>query len=161
MTTTATEMQTEALTRARSSQSLANYPAVFQGFIDKGIAFEDIKPRENVLTFNAWKALGQSVKKGEHGVKIVTFIKVDGEEVEGEDLNGYRMPKTTTVFHITQTEPTAAYEARRASQGKSANRIGRKWKSKEAPASDFFVRDPGEDAADRFNETSGDRWVET
>src|SRR6266571_2894190 len=64
----------EALDRATTGQSLTNYPAIFAGFMAEGIAEVDIKPRENVFTFEAWKALGRSVKKGERGVKVVTFI---------------------------------------------------------------------------------------
>lgn len=63
---TRTEIQNEALERARTSQALTNYPAIYQGFMAKGIAEADIKPRENVFTFEAWKALGRSVKRGEH-----------------------------------------------------------------------------------------------
>jgi hypothetical protein len=58
-----------------------NYSAIFQGFMAKGIAETDIKPRENVFTFHAWKALGRSVKRGEHGVKVVTFIAPIGKAV--------------------------------------------------------------------------------
>lgn len=100
--TQTTEAQTEALIRARSGQSFANFPAIFEGFAAKGIAPQDVKPRENVFTFNAWKALGRVVRKGEHGVKVVTFRPVkdkDTGEVKG------RAPSTSTVFHITQTEP--------------------------------------------------------
>ncbi len=43
--------------RARASQALTNFPAIYRGFMAKGIAEADIKPRENVFTFNAWKAL--------------------------------------------------------------------------------------------------------
>ena len=51
----------EALTRARGSLSLANYPVIFAGFLQKGIPEEEILPRENVLTFHAWRALGRTV----------------------------------------------------------------------------------------------------
>jgi antirestriction protein ArdC len=71
----------------------------------KGIPEADIKPRENVFTFNAWKALGRSVKRGEHGVKVVTFIECTGVErdpVSGEEKQvSYRRPHTTTVFHVS------------------------------------------------------------
>ena len=53
----------DALDRATTNQSLTNYPAIYEGFMDKGIAEGDIKPRENVFTFNAWKALGRSVSR--------------------------------------------------------------------------------------------------
>ena len=96
----------ESLTRAVSGQSVANYSAIFEGFMAKGIAIEDIKPRENVFTFNAWKALGRVVRKGEHGVKAVTFVPVSGkQETETSDKSaGYRMPRTVTVFHVSQTD---------------------------------------------------------
>ena len=67
---TRTEMQNEAQERARTSQALTNYPAIYEGFMAKGIPEADIKPRENVFTFNAWKALGRSVKRGEKGVRV-------------------------------------------------------------------------------------------
>jgi antirestriction protein ArdC len=113
---TKTEMQAEALANARAGQSVLNYAAIFAGFMAKGVAEGDIKPRENVLTFHAWKALGRSVKRGEHGVKVVTFIDCSANERDaatGEDKSvSYRRPHTTTVFHISQTEPTSEREAR-------------------------------------------------
>ena len=107
----------EALQRATNNASAANYGAIYAGFVAKGIAGADIMPRENVFTFDAWKALGRSVKKGEHGVKIVTWIDCKGraerDPVTGEEeRRGFRRPKTTTVFHISQTELTAAAKAR-------------------------------------------------
>ena len=88
----------EALSRARNNQSLANYGAILHGFAERGLT--DIRPRENVLTYHAWQALGRQVRKGEHGVKVQTWITVerDGQKVT--------IPKTTTVFHISQTEAT-------------------------------------------------------
>jgi hypothetical protein len=110
------EMQTEALERARASQALTNYPAIYAGFMAKGIAEPDIRPRENVFTFRAWKALGRSVKKGERGVRVITFIPCEStvrDPQTGEErTEGYKRPHTTTVFHISQTEPTSEREAR-------------------------------------------------
>ena len=105
------EMSQEALSRATSSLSVMNYSSIFEGFVTKGIPIEDIKPRENVFTFWAWQALGRRVKKGEHGVHACTFVPVKGKqeqnELTGETKRkaGYRLPRTTTVFHISQTEP--------------------------------------------------------
>ena len=65
-------IQQEALSRATSGYTLTNYPAIYQGFIDKGIPEAEIKPRINVFTYEAWRAIGRQVRKGEHGVKIVT-----------------------------------------------------------------------------------------
>jgi hypothetical protein len=143
-TKTLSRVQQEALSRATDSASFTNYPAIFEGFMAKGIAEGDIKPRENVFTFNAWKALGRSVKRGEHGVKVVTFIECSGVErdpASGEDKPvSYRRPHTTTVFHVSQTEPTSQRQARR-----------HRWRD------DSWRSDPGEQAADRWNELHGDR----
>lgn len=110
---TQSEMQAEALANARQGQSVMNYAAIFSGFMAKGIAESDILPRENVLTFHAWKAVGRSVKKGEHGVKVVTFIPCDEkDEKTGEIKSTYRRPHTTTVFHVSQTELTSERETR-------------------------------------------------
>jgi len=105
---TKSEMQQAALSRAQSGQSFANYPTIYEGFAAKGIAEADILPRENVLTFNAWKALGRVVCRGEHGVKVCTFIECttrDTNEAGAETVRAYRKPHVTTVFHISQTKP--------------------------------------------------------
>ena len=94
----------EALTRAVSGQTMSNYPAIFQGFIAKGIPESEIRPRENVFTFDAWKALGRYVRKGEHGVKVMTFIECSKENKETGEKDSFRRPWTTTVFHVSQTE---------------------------------------------------------
>jgi hypothetical protein len=154
---TKTEMQAEALANARSGQSLMNYSAIFEGFMARGIAEADIRPRENVFTFHAWKALGRSVKKGEHGVKVVTFIDCSANERDpatGEEKSvGYRRPHTTTVFHISQTEPTSEREERKpATDYRTPRRSA--WASGHGryPSVDSYP-DPGELAADRWNET--------
>jgi hypothetical protein len=103
----ATEQRQEALSRAVSGQSFSNFPAIFQGFATKGIPESEIKPRENVFTFDAWKALGRYVRKGEHGVKVVTFIETLSKATDPDtgERKLIRRPWTTTVFHISQTEP--------------------------------------------------------
>jgi hypothetical protein len=115
MTTTLTksEMQAEALTRAASGQSLTNWPAIFEGFLAKGIPESDIRPRENVFTYRAWRALGRQVRRGEHGVKVTTWVtpkdKRDqpADPKEGEKARRGKMPWSATVFHISQTDPIA------------------------------------------------------
>src|SRR2546422_214210 len=94
----------EALTRAVSGQTMSNYPAIFHGFTAKGIPESEIRPRENVFTFDAWKALRRYVRKGEHGVKIVTFIECSKENKETGEKETFRRPWTTTVFHVSQTD---------------------------------------------------------
>ena len=102
------ERQAEALSRALTSQSWSNFPAIIQGFKARGIPEEQILPRENVFTYQAWKALGRQVRKGEHGVKVITFIQRDKKTEDpktGEvKLQTYSMPRTVSVFHISQTD---------------------------------------------------------
>jgi len=100
------QLRREALSRAISGQSFSNFPAIFQGFAAKGIPESEIKPRENVFTFEAWKALGRVVRRGEHGVKVVTFIERASKEIDQDtgERKVIRRPWSTTVFHISQTD---------------------------------------------------------
>ncbi len=59
----------ESLNRAKNGDSLANYQAILQGFADKGIPANDIIPRENVFTYNAWLALNRQVYEFKPGVR--------------------------------------------------------------------------------------------
>jgi hypothetical protein len=96
---TSAAIQQEALTRAVSGQSLSNYAPIIRGFMAKGIPEDQIIPRVNVFSYNAWKANGRQVRKGEHGVKCLTFITKTGKNGREE-----RRPWTVTVFHVSQTE---------------------------------------------------------
>jgi hypothetical protein len=49
----------EALTRTTTGLSMSNYPTIYGGFTAKGIPESEIKPRENVFTYNAWRALAR------------------------------------------------------------------------------------------------------
>lgn len=104
---TAIEIQTEALQRATTSPSIANYPAIFEGFAEKGISEDDIRPRENVFTYDAWRALGRQVRRGEHGVKVTTWVPIRKRNDDGDQEIVGKRPKTTTVFHVSQTDPIA------------------------------------------------------
>jgi hypothetical protein len=108
------QLQQEALSRAVSGQALTNWPAILAGFTAKGIPEGEIRPRENVFTYHAWRALGRQVRRGEHGVKVVTFVALDGAEAtdreEGDAKPAQRKargrrPWTATVFHVSQTDP--------------------------------------------------------
>jgi len=94
----------EALARATQSQSLSNLPAVYAGFIDKGISESDILPRVNVFTYAAWQALGRQVRRGEHGVRISTFVEGTKAATEEEPARGFKFARTVSVFHISQTD---------------------------------------------------------
>jgi len=101
------EKQQEALSRALASHSLSNYAAIFTGFADKGIT--DIRPRENVFTFQAWKAKGRQVRAGQHGVKICTYVPMTNRQTAEDRVsdtkpNTFRRPRMVTVFHVSQTD---------------------------------------------------------
>ena len=91
----------EALSRAQSGNSLTNFPAIFAGFGERGIPAADIQPRVNVLTYNAWRAKGRQVRRGEKGVKVITFVPVTDKDTG--TVTGKR-PWTSTVFHVSQTD---------------------------------------------------------
>lgn len=99
----------EALSRAISGQSVANYPQIYRGFMERGIPESEIKPRENVFTYDAWRALGRQVRRGEHGVRVVTFIECRSKETDSDtgESKIIRRPWTTRVFHISQTDAIA------------------------------------------------------
>jgi len=101
-------VQTEALDRARSSNSTANFSAIFEGFELKGIPAADIEPRVNVLTYNAWKAAGRQVRRGEHGVKVCTWVSMTKKDASGVSQPIGRKPHATAVFHVSQTDPVQA-----------------------------------------------------
>lgn len=101
-----TERAQEALANARNGQSVANEIAVIQGFVARGIREEDIEPRQNCLTYHAWRALGRIVRKGQHGVRIVTWIAYpERRDADTDEVTrpAGKSPKTVSVFHISQT----------------------------------------------------------
>jgi hypothetical protein len=83
-----------ALNRAEEGQSLMNYGLIFAGMMEKGIAEAEIRPRENVFTFRAWRAKSRIVNPGEKGVSVITFRRDD---------EGNSFPWFGTVFHESQT----------------------------------------------------------
>ena len=86
----------DSLQRAKNGDSLANYPAIISGFIEKGINPLEIKPRENVFSYDAWLALGRQVRKGEKGVKCVTY--------RDNEKTSKKFVCRVAVFHISQTD---------------------------------------------------------
>ncbi|MHC4621835.1 MAG: ArdC family protein [Planctomycetota bacterium] len=114
------EIQAEALARAQNPYgSTRNFMDIINGFTGRGIPPDDVRPRENVFTYQAWKALGRQVRKGEHGVKVTTWIPMDitkreAEEARKAETEGRKpkrrshcRPRTATVFHVSQTDPIA------------------------------------------------------
>jgi len=96
----------ESLDRAINGSSVRNYAEIIRGFSAKGIPEAEIKPRVNVFTFRAWQGLGRCVKKGEHGVKITTFVTMSTGDIDKKtgEPKTFSRPRTCTVFHISQTK---------------------------------------------------------
>ena len=114
------QLQAEALNRAMHGQSTSNLDQIFNGFKAMGIAEVDILPRQNIFTFWAWKALGRKVCKGEHGVRVTTWIesrrqlRSDPNDQQSNTADAAsqahtrsRFSRPVTVFHISQTEPVS------------------------------------------------------
>lgn len=91
----------ESLGRAVTGHSLANDLIVYTEFSARGI---DAIPRVNVFTYSGWLAKGRQVRKGEHGVKITTYIPVRKRDSETGELSESLRPRVCTVFHVSQTE---------------------------------------------------------
>jgi len=94
----------ESLRRAREGTSVANDVLCVQAFAERGIPVGEIEPRVNVLTFNAWRAVGRFVRKGEKAVKLPVIIPVAGEAAEGEEPEIHKRRGWAYVFHVSQTE---------------------------------------------------------
>ena len=102
------ERQAEALSRALTGQSWSNFPAIIQGFTARGIPESEILPRENIFTYAAWRALGRQVRRGEKGVRVITYVHGQKKEKQDDDgaekVKAYSYPRTVSVFHISQTD---------------------------------------------------------
>jgi len=103
-----TLQQSEAIARATNGGSFRNDAIVIAQFKRRGIA---ANPRVDVFTYAAWQGQGRQVRKGEHGVKLQTWIpitdKADKADKAGRTKTRRRMaPKSATVFHISQTDPS-------------------------------------------------------
>ena len=94
-------IQAAALGRAREGRTCTNDLLIVAAYAAKGI---DAHPRVDVFTFNAWKALHHHVKKGEHGIRVLTYahketVKSDGTTEE------HSFPTSAVVFHVSHTDP--------------------------------------------------------
>jgi len=94
-------MQTAALGRAREGRTCTNDLLIIAAYAAKGI---DAHPRLDVFTFNAWKALHRHVRKGEHGVRVLTYAHKDTVKSDGT-TEEHSFPTSAVVFHVTQTNP--------------------------------------------------------
>ena len=102
----ATTQQIEALDRATNGHS-KNDEFVYNMLTLAG--YSDVQPRVNCLTYNAWRAAGRSVKKGEKGLGVTVWIPCKDKDAKPDPTTGEARksmrPKTTYIFHIDQTQP--------------------------------------------------------
>ncbi len=103
-----------ALNRAENGNSIANYALIFDGFMAMDIPEDQIRPRENVFTWGAWKAKGRQPRRDERKkfVTVNTWRPVFGQidQGDGSTRKGKTgmVPTTARVYHESQTEPMAA-----------------------------------------------------
>ena len=109
---TSKEKEEAALSRATAAgvicPPVTNYSTIYREFAERGIPMNEIVPRVTVLTYQAWRALGRHVRKGEHGVSVLTFVpmrKEDKREDGTVETKSFTRPWSTRVFHISQTDP--------------------------------------------------------
>lgn len=100
----------QALMNAVGQSSTANYQAIVEGFSEIGVPVDEIIPRQNVFTFNAWRALGRVVRRGQHGVRVVTVIPCTKKDAATGIEIAVKKVRNTTVFHISQTEALTPQE---------------------------------------------------
>lgn len=92
----------EALQRAQSGRVCQNDVLCIHWATDRG--YSDPQPRVNMLTYNAWRAAGRQVRKGEKGCKLAVFGSSTRTDENGKKETVRRM-FSATVFHIEQTDP--------------------------------------------------------
>lgn len=97
--------QQEALSRAHNCTGRANIATVYAACEARG--YEDVRPGENVLTYEAWRAEGRQVRRGEKGIALTTYIptkEVDEDDDGNEVVRTGSRPHTAYVFHVSQTD---------------------------------------------------------
>ena len=104
-TTSHSSTPQEALDRAVNNSSTANYEEIVKGFMARGIPESEIHPRENVFTYNAWRAKGRQVSKGRKGVRITVYVPSykDDPDAPGEQKLVGKYRRSASVFHVSQT----------------------------------------------------------
>jgi len=99
----AEQIAADALHRAETGQINANDVLILEAAARKGIP--DAIPRENVLSYQAWRGKGRQVRKGQKALcSVRTFIKIRDKKT-GQTKT---VPRMVAVFHITQTDRIAA-----------------------------------------------------
>ena len=99
MTQAMTATQAQTFTR----KSLSSEMTLADAARERGCS---CRPYVDWFTYRRWKAQGFQVQKGEHGVKLTTYIPVfKTDPVTGEKVPNGTRPRRTTVFCRCQTKP--------------------------------------------------------
>jgi len=97
-----TEKMTAEQARAFSTRSLTHAQYLALVAAERGCACEAYR---DWFTYRRWKAQGYQVRRGEHGVRLTTFVeKVVTDDETGEEKITKR-PWKTTVFCRCQVDP--------------------------------------------------------
>jgi len=100
-----TETPEQAAARIQAGGWNQNCALVIMAFAARGIDPDDIKPKDNVLTYRAWRGRGRQVRKGEHGETITTYIPIEKKNKKTGKTEESVRPRSCRVFHISQTDP--------------------------------------------------------
>jgi hypothetical protein len=68
------------------------------------------EPYQDIFTFNRWSLQGYKINKGEHALKIMTYVKYDIRDKNDNIVKTISKPKTTNVFcrcQVTQQKQIA------------------------------------------------------
>lgn len=101
----------DALRRIQSMEMSENDANVILEFANRGIDPADITPRENVLPFHPWRAVGRRVAKGAISARVSVWVpigKTPEPTEDGETPKRKLRPVVAKLFHISQTVPADA-----------------------------------------------------
>ena len=84
--------------------SIAHYKILLATAEERGC---NCKPYEDWFTFKTWSDLGYQVQKGEHGVKLTTWIVTEKTQADGTKKISKR-PKGYSVFCHCQVKSKEA-----------------------------------------------------
>ena len=98
-----TQKMTETQARTFDGHSTANETIVLMELAAKGCT--SCEPYKDIFTYRRWQAQGFQVQKGEHGIKLTTYIPIHKTDDDGKQVQTGRRPRTTTVFCACQVKP--------------------------------------------------------
>ena len=83
------ETPEQALARIQSRGFNQNDALAILEFAARGLNADDLTPRVNILTANAWRAKGMRIGKGATSVKVTTWYPCKDKDGNDKVLYGY------------------------------------------------------------------------